>query len=237
MKNHQFFNGRFTLLALIATILMACYEQPLTPSQTVQQFWSALLTGDVNKAGDYATTETQAALLEVGEEFKDTAVAFGKIQIESDHALIETTLTKKLASESVKKPAPTTFNTVLDKQNELWKVNYAETRKSLDDAKQKKGLSKLVDDLEKLGRDVTGQLGGVLKNWEEVTPEIKKDLENLGESVQKQLQDSIDQHGPELQEKLQEFTESLDDAIKDLEKSLPAPGDKEETEEPNARMI
>ena len=237
MKYHQFFNGRFALLVLLVTTLTACYEQPLTPSQTVQQFWSALLTGDVNNAEKYVTTETREAVLEVGEEFKGNTIAFGNIQIESDRAVIETTLTQKLASESVKKSAPTTFNTILVKQNELWKVNYAETRKSLDDAKQKKGLSKLVDDLEKLGRDVTGQLGGVLKNWEKVTPEIKKDLETLGESVQKQLQDSIDKHGPELQEKLQEFTESLDDAIKDLEKSLPAPEDKEETEEPNARMI
>ena len=112
-----------------------------------------------------------------------------------------------------------------------------EFRKSLDQSRDKKGLTKLVDDLHKYGLHFSDQLDGALKKWEDAKPELKKDLEELGESVQKELQNSIDKHGPELQRNLQQFTESLDDLLKDLEKSLPDKKREDEAQEPKARMI
>lgn len=238
MKNRLQRNWNFTMLILFTmSLLTACYEQALSPSQTVQHFWSALLNGDLNEAGDYVTTDSIAELPQASEDLKDASVSFGKIQLESNRAIIETTLTQSANTNKNNVSASTTFNTVLNKKDKLWKVNYIATKKSLDDAQRKKGLSKLVDDLENLGRDITGQLGGVLENWEKVTPEIKKDLEQLGDSVQKQLQESIDKHGPELQQKLEDFTDSLEDALKELEKSVPDKEEKDQQATPDGRMI
>lgn len=227
---------RWIVITLLVIILAACLDTPLTPSQTVQHFWTALLSENPEEAGKYATRDSIPELSNIQTDFVDTSVSFGKIRLETSRALIETTLKQSIAAQG-DQPEVTLFQTVLDKEDKLWKVNFIETRKLINDAKQKKGLSKLVDDLQGLGRDITGRLGGVLKNWEKVTPEIKKEMEQLGDTVQKQLQESIDKHGPELQEKLNEFTESLDDALKDLEKSLP-PKDRENNEvDPKARMI
>lgn len=237
MNNKQ---SKLRLLILMVSVnltLLACNESPLTPSETVQHFWAALLSGEVTRAQQYVTRESLSELQQTNQDFSETTVSFGKINLESNRATIETTLTKATMTDQRTVTVATTFQTVLDKQDKLWRVNYIATRKSLDDSKRKKGLSKLVDDLEELGRDVKGQLGGVLENWEKVTPKIKQDLEELGNSMQKQLQDSIDKHGPEVQEKLQEFTESLDDVLKDLEKSVPETEKSSEEEDPKARMI
>lgn len=244
MINVQIFKvKRFVTFGLLAAAVMAinaCTHTPLTPSQTVQHFWSALIEGDLNNARKYSTPESASSVEMLQSEFSTASVSFGQVKLESNQALIETTLTR---NHQKNEPSTTTFNTVLTKHEDQWKVNYIATSKSLEDSQRKKGLSRLVDDLGKLGRDMSGQLDGVLKNWEEMTPKIKKDLEELGNSVQKELQDSIDKHGPEMQQKLQDFADSLEKAFKGLDESLPdskkdnGQDNDEAGEQPKGRMI
>jgi gas vesicle protein len=236
MKNTHFSCTILAIVLLAVGASASCSHAPLTPSQTVQHYWAALISGNLDNAKQYSTEESAVAMGELQKEFAAASVSFGKVILESNKARIETTLSYS-PGEQKKNASSTTFETVLNKQEQDWKVDYVATKKSLDDARRKKGLSKLVDDLEKLGRDVSGKLDGVIKNWEEVTPEIKEDLEELGNSMQKQLQESIDKHGPEIQKKLQDFTESIDDALKDLEKSLPQEKKEEKPQDPEARMI
>ena len=237
MKNTRILKVLLAVLMLTMGATASCSHTPLTPSQTVQHFWTALINGDLENAKHYSTAESKTIISELQKDFSAASVSFGKVNISSNQARIETTLSYKLSDKDTDRSSTTTFETVLDKQEENWKVNYVATKKSLEDSKRKKGISKLVDDLQKLGRDVSGKLDGVIRNWEEVTPEIKKDLEDLGNSVQKQLQESIDKHGPEIQKKLQEFTDSIDDALKDLEKSPPEKKEDDSSQEPEARMI
>jgi len=237
MKNIQSTGINLIAFLFIFVSVASCSHTPLTPSQTVQNFWSAAISGDVNSIKEFSTPESHPALEELQREYTSASVTFGKVSIESDSAKIETTL---VTTNDSRKNSSTTFETYLNRHDKIWKVDYPATRKSLDDARQKKGLSQLVEDLKKFGSDLSGQMEGVIKHWEEASPQIKKDLEQLGSSVQKQLQESIDKHGPELQKKLQEFTESLDDAIKDLQKSLPKDKNKDQLEDnqaPEGRLI
>lgn len=225
------------LVLLVASTVSACSSTPLTPSQTAQHFWSAAISGDLQSAKEFSTSDSAPEVKKLQDEFTNASVSFGKVNIEPNQARIDTVLT--INSDKPDEKVATNFETFLDKQDRDWKVNYPATKKSLENARQKKGLSKLTEDLRKFGSDISGQMEGVIKHWEEVTPEIKKDLEELGNSVQNQLQDSIDKHGPELQKKLQDFTESLDDAIKDLQKSMPKEKRKEpeDKQEPKGRLI
>jgi len=234
MKNIQPGITKFVTLFLALTVIVSCSSTPLTPSQTVQHFWTAVISGDVENAKAYSTSDSQPAMKDIKDEFNSSSVTFGKVNIQSNKAKIETTLTSN--NKNPEQTVTANFETYLNKEEETWKVDYVSTKKSLEDAQQKKGLSKLADDLQKFGRDISGQMEGVIKHWEEVTPKIKEDLETLGNSVQKQLQESIDKHGPELQKKLQDFTDSLDDAVKDLQKGLPE-NKKSEEKEPEGRLI
>lgn len=223
--------ARFSCLTFVITLLVlqGCSSTPLTPSQTAQHFWEAMLLEDADVAAQYATGDSVPVLEKNRGEFKQAAVSFGQVSIQSDRANIETAL--RFPSE--KNSQPFRFNTTLIKDKQNWKVDFVTTRGAYEQSKQKRGLSKLVDDLSQFGHKFSGQLNETLKHWDEASPQIKKDLENLGESVQKDLQSAIDKYGPELQDNLQEFTESLDDALKELQKHQPGkPQDMPEQEKP-----
>ena len=222
------------LMLLWIMVLQGCSTTPLTPSQTAQHFWSAILAEDAENATRFATEASVPTIRETGKDFKNASVSFGKVSIQSNQATIETFLQVQ-SPENVK---ATTFMTFLDREKELWRVNFVETRKSLEKSREKRGLNKIVDDLSTLGRKYSEQLNETLKNLKDAGPELKQDLENLGDNVQKDLQGAIDKYGPEIQRNLQEFTESLDEAMKELQKNIPEDKKQEEPKpEPKAHMI
>jgi len=221
-------------------LIQACSSTPLTPSQTAQHFWSAILAGDMNSANEYATDASKPLLNEKHQNYKNSSVAFGKIAMQSEQAKIETTIQpvdKKTAEKTSIATNSAAFETILVKQKQQWRVDFVETQKSYEQATQAKGVKRLVNDLNQLGHHFTNQLNDALQRWDEARPQIKKDLDNLGESVQKDLQGAIDKYGPELQHNLQEFTESIDKALKDLNKRLPPKEKDAETPPPHGRLI
>ena len=233
-------NRLFLLLGFsIAMLAQGCSTTPLTPSQTAQHFWSAMLEQDMENATRFATENSLPAIRDSAREFDGASVSFGKVSIASEQATIETTL----QYQSRENDQPATFTTFLDREKEYWRVNFVETQRALEKSREKRGLSKIVDDLSTMGRKYSNELNEALKSLEDAGPEIKKDLENLGGSVQKDLQGAIEKIGPEIQRNLQEFSESLDGAMKELQKNLPdqkkpetTPESEPETE-PKPRMI
>jgi hypothetical protein len=227
---------KFFLIILLLLSIQACSAIPLTPSQTVEQFWGAVLASDTETAGRFVTTQSLSELSSMQEELQDATVKFGEVQISSYQASVETTLDVTQNDQAT----TTKFSTVLQREASQWRVDWLETKKSLDIAREKRGINKLVDDLEKLGRDVTGQLNDAMKNWEEMQPEIKQDLNDLGEQIQQDVEGAIDRYGPEIQRKLQDLNDSLEEALKELEKAVPQPPQQPQPEpeqQPEGRMI
>jgi len=233
--------NRWVFLLITVVLLQACSSTPLTPSQTAQQFWSAMLAGDINSANEFVTDSSKPLLIEKHVAYKNSAVAFGKIAMQKEQANIETTI-QPATNDTVDKTSAdlssAAFETILKKQKQQWRVDFVETQKSYEQATQAKGVKRLVNDLNNLGHKFTHQLNDALQRWDEAKPQLKKDLENLGDSVQNDLQGAIDKYGPELQHNLQEFTDSIDKALKDLNKQLPPKDQQEQTSPPpKGRLI
>jgi len=226
-------NIKIGLTILVLMLMSGCSTTPLTPSQTAQNFWAAVLADDGETAGRYVTQASRSDLESMPNEINEATISFGEIRIKSDQASIETSLKYDKAAES----NATTFTTYLQREDKNWRVDLIETKKSLEKSKEKRGLNKLVDDLQKLGRDFSTQMEEMRKNWDDAQPEIKKELEELGESVQEDVEGAIDKYGPEIQQNLQELTDSLDDALKELQKSLPREGEPEQEAQPKGRLI
>lgn len=226
---------KISLVLFLITVIQACSAIPLTPSQTVEQFWAALLVGNTETAGRFATSQSETELTALPEELQGATVSFGEITISSSEASVATTL--QLAPSTTKSQS-LQFSTFLQRADEHWRVDWPATKKSLDESREERGIDKLVHDLEKLGRDLTGQLNDARKNWEEMEPEIKQDLEDLGESIQEDVQGAIDKYGPEIERKLQDLNKSLEEALKELEKAVPQQPEQSPAEEqPEGRMI
>jgi uncharacterized protein YPO0396 len=226
---------RIVFVLFLLAAAQGCSSVPLTPSQTAQQFWDAVLTDNLETAGRFITRESAPELQAMRMEAQGVTVSVGKVQMAGDHATVETTIEKAQPGRLEK----TGFTTYLKREHDTWRVDLLETRRSLVSAREMRGLDKLVDDLQKLGRDITGQLNDARKNWEKMEPEIKQDLKELGESVQKDVEGAIEKYGPEIQQKLEGLSKSLDEALKELEKAVPQekPRDKEEQPSSEGRMI
>lgn len=225
-------NILFVLVLFV--LLQGCSTVPLTPSQTAQQFWGALLADDADTASRFSSPASGPELATMHKELVGSTVSFGNVRIASDQASIETTLemTQAESSETNK------FTTYLKREHDNWRVDLVETKKSLDQSREKHGLNKLVDDLEKLGQDITSQLNAAKKNWEDMQPEIKQDLQDLGESIQQDVEGAINKYGPEIERKLQDLNDSLEEALKELEKAVPqTPQQEPEEQQPEGRMI
>lgn len=232
----------FNVYSVIALLLLlqGCSTVPLTPSQTAQHFWGALLADDADTASRFSSPSSGPELTAMHKELVGATVSFGNVRIASEQASIETTLemTQQEASPETNK-----FTTYLKRVNDNWRVDLAETKHSLDQSREKHGLTKLVDDLEKLGQDITSQLNEAKKNWEAMQPEIKQDLQNLGESIQQDVEGAINRYGPEIEQKLQDLNDSLEQALKELEKAVPQSPQQEpeerplEEQHPEGRMI
>lgn len=229
----KLFNIVFVLTLL--AVLPACSVVPLTPSQTAQQFWGAIITDDAETASRFATPSSGPEFVSMHKEWRGATVTFGEVRIASEQASVETTLEISQVNTLTK----TEFTTHLLRVHDNWRVDLLGTKKSLDKARDKRGLDKLVDDLEKLGRDISGQMNNAMKNWEDIQPEIKQDLQELGESIQDDVQGAIDKYGPEIEKKLQDLNESLEEALKELEKAIPQQPQPqaEPQEQPEGRMI
>lgn len=203
----------------LLVLLQGCGTTPLTPSQTAQQFWTAVLNEDADQAADYCTRQS-APLLTGFEQFHQATISVGQVSIQSNQATVETTL-QAMPAQSSSSTAATTFITYLEREQGQWRVDYRQTRDSLDKSKEKKGIGKIVDDLNQLGRHFSEKIDQSMKQWQEATPQLKKDLKSLGDSAQRQAEDAIEKYGPEIQQNLQDLSQSLEDALRKLEESVP----------------
>jgi len=224
---------RIFFALFLITVVQGCNAIPLTPSQSAQQFWSAVLADDLETAGRFATPQSVPELQSLQKDLRGAIIRFGEVQISSGQASIETSLEIAQADRL----ETTKFTTHLKREETDWRVDLAQTKQSLDSARERRGMQKLADELQKLGRDVTDQLGHAMKELKKMQPELQRELKSLGESVQKDMQGAIEKYGPEIEQKLKELTESLDGALKELGKAVPQQKAPAKEEQPQGRMI
>lgn len=113
--------GLFCLLGLLS----GC-QTALSPTQTTTTFWKAMTEGDIESAREYATRETQS-IVTIQPNLKGASLKTEQVVIDGPNAKVETILTLR-EDENNKLLS---FDTVLSKENDLWKVDYRQTTNSL----------------------------------------------------------------------------------------------------------
>jgi hypothetical protein len=102
-------------------MLSGC-QAVLTPEQVTLAFWEAMAQGNLESARKHATQETQH-LVTKQQNLEGASLKTGEVVIDGPNATVSTIMTLK-KPESNK---PLSFNTVLLKENDLWKVDYQQT--------------------------------------------------------------------------------------------------------------
>lgn len=113
--------SRLTGIFSLLFILSGC-QTIVTPEQATTTFWKAMANGDPESAKKYTTQETQY-LVTKQENIMGASLETGVIVIDGLNAKVATVITPK-NPESNKLLS---FDTVLSKENDVWKVDYRQT--------------------------------------------------------------------------------------------------------------
>ena len=113
--------GLFSLLFMLS----GC-QAVLTPEQVTLSFWEAMAQGNLESARKHATQETQH-LVTKQQNLEGASLKTGEVVIDGSNATVSTILTLK-KPESNK---PLSFNTVLLKEDDQWKIDYQQTLNNL----------------------------------------------------------------------------------------------------------
>jgi len=116
--------GLTGLLSLL--LLLSGCQTVSTPEQVTTEFWEAMADSDLNSARKYATRETQY-LVNTQQSLEDATVKTEEAFINGSNATVATLMTlKKSEINDV-----LSFDTVLLKENNQWKVDYQQTLNNL----------------------------------------------------------------------------------------------------------
>lgn len=197
----------FYLAILLIALIHGC-DNPETPQEVAQNFWNAIKVQDIDTARKYSTVATRDSI-ELSEElFHDAIVTFGKIIIDGSKTTIETTLqTSKNSSEAI-----VPLLTILKKEEGVWRVDYEETKNTI---KDDISLSEMVNDLRKLGEELSNNVNETLSKLKQKIPEIEKKVQNHIKITSKEIEESFQQHIPEIKKSIEELGKTLEGEAQD----------------------
>lgn len=116
--------GLMGLLSLL--FLLSGCQAISTPEQVTTEFWQAMADGDIDDARRYATRDTQY-LVNKQQNLEDATVKTETALINGSNATVATLMTfEKTENNNV-----WSFDTVLLKENDQWKVDYQQTLNNL----------------------------------------------------------------------------------------------------------
>jgi hypothetical protein len=146
-------------------LLYGC--QAATPEEVTTVFWQALAQGQIETATAQATESTQH-LVNLQDIAQHSRIKTGEVVANDLNASVETTITRA--------NKPITFNTVLLKEKDSWKVDYQQTQLNISMIP----WDGVVKSLQNLGDAFTKQL-------EQSVPIIEKEMESLGNDLKEQI--------------------------------------------------
>ena len=175
LKNFPCYKTKKSLTGLVGFLallfLLSGCQAILTPEQVTTAFWEAMAEGDFDSARKYATQETQQ-LVTKQQNLEDATVETGAILIDGSNATVATVMRlKKPESNKV-----LSFDTVLLKENDLWKVDYQRTLNNL--------LNLPFGDIFKSLRAIGETIN---KELEQQIPLFEKQIKSFSEELIRQL--------------------------------------------------
>jgi len=172
--------GLAFLLSLL--FLLSGCQTLSTPEQVTLAFWQAMTEGDIDAAKKYATQETQHLVMQQ-QHLAAAALQTGVILIDGPNATVATTMTLN-ASENNK---VLSFDTVLLKENDLWKVDYQRTLNNLLNLP----FGDVFKSLNAIGETLNKELQQQIPLFEKQMKSFSEELIRQLEEFRRQLEKSV----------------------------------------------
>lgn len=190
---------RLLASACIILLLAGCGNR-LSPLEVSERFWTAVQQGDMQAVEHHSAAGTVDRRIDFEDMLKVTAVEFGRIIIDGDRAVVETT-----AMIGNDRTYDLPLKTYLRQEQATWKVDHDATLAVLyGDG----SAAILFDTIQRFSETLSRQLRESLTELQGLVPLLERELAELERS----LKDSL----PELRRQIEE-------ALREFERSLPAP--------------
>ena len=169
--------GMFSLLLM----LNGC-QTVSTPEQVTQAFWKAMAQGNLESAKKHVTGETQH-LVTKQQNLEDASLKTGEVVLGGQNAKVATVLTLKKPENN----KSLTFDTVLLKENDLWKVDYQQTLDNL----LHQPFGEIFKSLLGIGEAINKELENQIPLFEKQLRSFSEDLIRQLEEFRRQLEKSL----------------------------------------------
>jgi len=130
LKSFSGYHAKKSLTGLAGILsllfLLSGCQTVSTPEQVTEEFWEAMADDDLDAARKYATRDTQY-LVSTQPALEDATVKTGTALIDVSNAKVATFMTLKQTESN----DALSFDTVLLKENNQWKVDYQQTLNNL----------------------------------------------------------------------------------------------------------
>lgn len=185
-------------LLFICGGLLAC-QSSMTPLQVSEKFWEGIEKKNISLITIYSSSDSGYSADKIKQLPDISAITFGRIIIDADIAKIETQVT--ITSDEKTFDIP--INTYLEREDDVWRVNYNQSILLL---KTNQGMTEL--------------LGGVQELTEDLAEEIEETVEDFKGKALPEIESKLEQVEEALRNKMPEFKNMLDELLDGLKRSL-----------------
>ncbi len=171
------------LLLFLLTVFASGCQTGKSPEEVTKLFWRTMAQGQVESAKQYVTQDSQH-LVNLQDIEKSSPVQTGEAFVDDDSdmpfASVPTTI--------IRNKRQVTFDTMLTKERDLWKINYVQTQLNITMIP----LGDIAQSLQNLGgifaKQLEQQLPIIQKQMETFGNQLKQQLDELGRSLEKPQQ-------------------------------------------------
>ncbi|MBE7446223.1 MAG: hypothetical protein HS132_13590 [Planctomycetia bacterium] len=206
MIPERFRFGWISLAIMTITCMSGCHTDK-SPQEVALHFWDAMKVQDVENARKYATTSTRTLIDTSNEQFKNAVVTFGKIIIDGDSTTIETTVRAQKNGDET----PIPLQTILKQEHGEWRVDYAQTKKTI---KEDDAFSDIAKNLEALSGKLSERMDEALGEMKQKMPEYEEKIKEVGAAASKKLDEALQRYVTEIKKGMEKLGGILDEVLK-----------------------
>lgn len=204
---HRLFVFIYTIM-----VLTAC-TAPKTPQEVTQAFWKAVIEGDAEDAAQYSTLAHSDHFDGFKVEWKNYHPTWGKVIIDGDEAMVESTFESPANSGLENR----SFTTYLTRREEVWLVDYDRTAASMTGG----AFGDLLDTFDQFGRSLSQQFNETKEEAQIQLDALLKKLEEAQVELSNKGLKTLEEYTKHLRSTLQELEQSIQKALEENKAKLP----------------
>lgn len=192
------------IFSIVMVFLLTACTNPNSPEGIAKKFWDGVMSQNQEVVRQYSTTATASGVdfSKNTIDWKTLQTNLGTTEISGNTAMVHTLIVNKETG------ARYAFNTYLEQENGLWRVDYVKTRKA---SITSEIFADIIVGLKKFNQALVDNFDDTVDGFREAAPEIKKELDQLTQTLANHMREASKQGNQTVHSKMQDFKDDVMD--------------------------